>query len=553
MAHLWLRAEVFPNERRTFLLPQQAAELIGEGHTVTVERSPIRVIPDEEYEKVGCIMVEPRTYHTDAPPHAFILGFKYLEPASRFDATYPQGHNHICAMHLDNGSIDEAVGISRMEENRPYYIDTNNVIQYQSPFYELEWVSGSGGGTAGFVGAALSVYLWCREQQGIPGPHQIPMDKWDTRELLIAGVKEELGKVSEPPRVLVIGAYGKCGRQGVNALGQLGIVPEQWGSKDTEQKKGDFSQILDFDVMVNCISLRPNPPQFLTDKDLRQDSRLSVIGDVSCYPGPFSSIPLYDRTSTFDDPTIPVIKRNGTIHVMSIDNLPSLTAKAASEGLAGSLFPLLKEFLHAKDAGLPDTPDFARAAREFYRYFTNPAEIKRLGFAISQQCFRADGSFDGILAERHIRHYLERAVLTRPERENFMTYLMDGSAVTQRIRSDTALPDDPERFARMETALARINVTRICTELAYSWSVIKQLDTFMTKPVFAAIRADDDRHKAFLNVAERLVQNAAGRPARDFADVSADFTRRISGLTEKDVIEREMRAIATAGRRATRV
>lgn len=46
--HIWLRAETRANERRSPLLPVGAAQLIADGHRVTVEDSPDRCIPTDD-------------------------------------------------------------------------------------------------------------------------------------------------------------------------------------------------------------------------------------------------------------------------------------------------------------------------------------------------------------------------------------------------------------------------------------------------------------------------------------------------------------------------
>lgn len=52
MVHFWLRHETKPNERRSALLPVHAEALLKVGHTVTVEKSPVRTVNDSDYEAV---------------------------------------------------------------------------------------------------------------------------------------------------------------------------------------------------------------------------------------------------------------------------------------------------------------------------------------------------------------------------------------------------------------------------------------------------------------------------------------------------------------------
>lgn len=59
MAHFWIRAEHRPTERRTPVVAEDAAALVEAGHTVTVERSGRRCVPDEAYAAAGCTLAEP--------------------------------------------------------------------------------------------------------------------------------------------------------------------------------------------------------------------------------------------------------------------------------------------------------------------------------------------------------------------------------------------------------------------------------------------------------------------------------------------------------------
>lgn len=80
--HLWLRHEVRSTERRTPLVPSDARRLVDSGVTLTVEESPQRIFPIEEYEAAGC-RVAPAGSWVSAPDRAVVIGLKELpdEPA----------------------------------------------------------------------------------------------------------------------------------------------------------------------------------------------------------------------------------------------------------------------------------------------------------------------------------------------------------------------------------------------------------------------------------------------------------------------------------------
>lgn len=64
-------------EHRSALTPTTAKVLIDAGYTVNVERSPERIFDDEEFEKVGAILVPENTWREALTDH-IIIGLKEL-------------------------------------------------------------------------------------------------------------------------------------------------------------------------------------------------------------------------------------------------------------------------------------------------------------------------------------------------------------------------------------------------------------------------------------------------------------------------------------------
>ena len=101
------------------------------------------------------------------------------------------------------------------------------------------------------------------------------------------------------------------------------------------------------DVFVNCIYLSNTPiPPFITRESLSvHGRRLRVVCDVSCDPNdPNNPVPLYQEPTTFTRPTVPVegVQGDGPeLTVTSIDHLPSLVAREASDEFSMLLLPSL--------------------------------------------------------------------------------------------------------------------------------------------------------------------------------------------------------------------
>ena len=100
MFHLWIRAEQRKNEKRVGITPDDAFELINAGIKVTVEESTDRIIPTEEYYKVGSEIAKQDTW-PGAPKNTIILGLKELpEDLETIE------HKHIMFGHAFKGQTN---------------------------------------------------------------------------------------------------------------------------------------------------------------------------------------------------------------------------------------------------------------------------------------------------------------------------------------------------------------------------------------------------------------------------------------------------------------
>ena len=151
------------------------------------------------------------------------------------------------------------------------------------------------------------------------------------------------------PRVVIIGARGRCGTGAVNFCQQAGIPDSQiiqWDMAETAPG-GPFPEINASDIFVNCIYLGANKiPPFVTRETLSTPGRrLRVICDISCDPNSENNpVPVYTEYSTFEKPTLPVTVDNGgpPLTMVSIDHLPSLVAREASDDFGHLLLPHLR-------------------------------------------------------------------------------------------------------------------------------------------------------------------------------------------------------------------
>ena len=174
----------------------------------------------------------------------------------------------------------------------------------------------------------------------------------DVRRAYDHGVQRS-GKV---PQVLVIGALGRCGRGAVDLCLAAGIPTERvlkWDLAETANKSGPYAEIVESDIFVHCIYLSDPIPPFVNMQSLASPNRkLRVVCDVSCdTTNPNNPIAIYDVNTTFDRPTVPVkVEREPPLSVISIDHLPSLLPREASEAFSAALLPSLLSLKDRRNA-----------------------------------------------------------------------------------------------------------------------------------------------------------------------------------------------------------
>ncbi|KAF5094601.1 hypothetical protein D0Z03_002031 [Geotrichum reessii] len=335
---LHLRAETKPLEHRSALTPTTTKQLLDAGFEVFVEKSKLRIFEDQEFADVGATLVEEGSW-PQAPKDRLIIGLKELP-----EETFPLVHEHIQFAHCykDQGGWKDVLG---------RFPAGNGTL------YDLEFLEDDNGRRvaafgfhAGFAGAALGVQDWAFRQTHKDSEDLPSVEHYARESLLVDAVKKDLqsavaaGKAL--PKVLVIGALGRCGSGAVDLLRKAGLPEEniiKWDMAETA-KGGPFQEIVDADIFVNCIYLSQPIPPFTNYEVLNKaDRKLQVIVDVSAdTTNPHNPIPVYTIATTFDKPTVKVDTTVGSrLDVISIDHLPSLLPREASEAFSSALLPSL--------------------------------------------------------------------------------------------------------------------------------------------------------------------------------------------------------------------
>ncbi|TVT31890.1 saccharopine dehydrogenase [Amycolatopsis rhizosphaerae] len=312
-----VRHETRPTERRAPISPRDAAALVGQGITLTVERSPQRVFADEDYAAAGCVLAPAGSWR-DAPADEFVIGLKELpgEPEAL-------RHRHIYFGHAYKGQRHARALLRRFAEGGGALLDLEYLVDARGRRVAAF------GYWAGYAGAALAVL---RSRGHLTAP-------------LKPGTKDELDRAlrrdGEPLRALVIGALGRCGRGACDALAASGTEPTRWDIEETRTL--DVPAILEHDLLVNAVLATGPATPFLTGETLRRPRRLSVISDVTCDVGsPFHTLPIYDEVTTWTEPVRGLGDTGAPLDLIAIDNLPSLLPREASLDFSAQLAPHLR-------------------------------------------------------------------------------------------------------------------------------------------------------------------------------------------------------------------
>ncbi|KAI9794027.1 MAG: Saccharopine dehydrogenase [Peltula sp. TS41687] len=386
---LHLRSESKPLEHRSALTPYTTKALIDAGYAVNVERSPERIFDDVEFEqyvqqlplsniyltnrstKTGATLV-PEGSWVDAPKDHIIIGLKELP-----EDDFPLIHTHVQFAHCYKNQAGWAAVLSRFPRGGGTLLD-------------LEFLTDESGRRvaafgyhAGFAGAALAAQAWAWQlDHSTPGAEPLPgVRSYPHEAALLDDVRGSLERGRRAakdhhhhhnnnngggyPRVLIIGALGRCGRGAIELFEKAGVPPEnilQWDMAETA-RGGPFDEIVASDIFINCIYLTASIPPFVDAAALAAPSRrLRVVCDVSCdTTNPHNPVPIYRVNTTFQRPTVEVRTENEPkLSVISIDHLPSLLPREASEAFSRALLPSL---LQLKERGT------ARVWRDAERLF----------------------------------------------------------------------------------------------------------------------------------------------------------------------------------------
>ena len=149
--------------------------------------------------------------------------------------------------------------------------------------YDLEFEDDNGrrvaafGFTAGFAGAAAGIRTWAFQQTHEKDEKLANIEAYPYESELVEDVKKDLKSCGKVPKVLIIGALGRCGSGAVDLLRKIGLPEDnilKWDMAETA-KGGPFKEIVEADLFINCIYLSMPIPPFVDFKSLNTIRKLT--------------------------------------------------------------------------------------------------------------------------------------------------------------------------------------------------------------------------------------------------------------------------------------
>ena len=315
-----LRDEARATERRTPLTPKNAKSMLRSGFEIAVEHSSKRIFRDDEYKAAGCEIIPAESWKT-APGDVTILGLKELPETPE---------------NLQNPFIHFA---HLYKDQKGWEAEMARFKRGSGTLYDIEYLTVDGrrvaafGYWAGWMGAALAAWRQLARSAGEAGP-EAGVSSFESRSEVEA-ILHRLG-TSNTQKAIVIGAKGRSGQGATEALKLAGYAVTQWDIEETRNL--DREALLSHDLLVNCV-LMTRPGLLLLRPENVGQGALRMISDVSCDPfSDFNPLPIYNEPSSWDAPFEDLGKG---VEITSIDNLPSLLPREASEDFSDLLLPTL--------------------------------------------------------------------------------------------------------------------------------------------------------------------------------------------------------------------
>lgn len=315
--NIYIRNEHYENEYRSPLIPQDILRLLNKGFHFTVQESNHRVFTNQDFQDISGLTLTQKEWFEPEFQTFLILGIKELTCLEKLHQHTHCYFSHSFKQQTNSRSILSAFSTSKsILHDIEYLLDSSGNRLITFGFY------------AGLVGATLGLqeFILSQSKKSLEN-----LTFWNSFEEMLASIQIP-SKLS--PRIAVLGSHGRCG------LGVCSLLQKVNLSYSTFNTKDKIQHLDQYDIVFNCILLDTSYSQIWFSKEsIPKDP--TVIVDISCdYSKPNNPIPLYTQATTWKHP---VYRPCDSVHILAIENLPSLLPKESSIHFSQQLTKLLLE------------------------------------------------------------------------------------------------------------------------------------------------------------------------------------------------------------------
>lgn len=320
-----IRKELKQNEFRTPIVPKDVKVLVSHNFKVFIEHSPNRCYDTNEYINNGAMLIDHNEIYNLNKNSTLLIGLKDLD----LDDEELFSFNHIYFSHTYKNQTGS-------EEILKMFKNKNGKI------YDLEYITDkyskrlvSFGYYAGFVGALLGVWQYLEKLNKKKLNNLQPIFNIKTKITEIKKCLEEHNLSNNNLKICVIGPNGRCGSGSLKLFDLLNLIPDKLGREHTKDNLHNYN------IIINCIFLNKTDTikPFISDDNISNFKDCVVI-DVSCdCTSDNNPINIYTKPTSHEFPSLSY--NNDQLHLIAIDNLPTLVPVGSSEYFSDKLVQLL--------------------------------------------------------------------------------------------------------------------------------------------------------------------------------------------------------------------
>lgn len=309
---------MYENEYRTPLVPNDIRLLTNHGFHFTIQKSNHRIFKNQEFIDISGVVLTNKEWFEPEFQTFLILGIKELPFLEKLHC-----HTHCYFSHSFKQQSNSTTILSA-------FFNSNSIL------HDIEYLLDASGNRliafgfyAGLVGATLGLQEFILSTSGKSLEN---LQTWDSFDSMISSIQLP---TCLHPKIVVIGPKGRCG------LGVCALLEKLNISYSTIHKNDSLNDLFKFDIVFNCILLDTSYSQVWFSKELAPPRHPIIIVDISCdYSKPNNPIQLYEKATSWK---VPVYRPCDTLHIIAIENLPSLLPKESSIHFSQQLTKLLLE------------------------------------------------------------------------------------------------------------------------------------------------------------------------------------------------------------------